>query len=411
MTSLDTSRSVDWDQVLRLIPGYDPFVTAGACAFDTEAADTAVGFFHDCITHVKGELAGEPLILAAWQQAVVGHLFGWKRSDGTRRYREALVFVPRKNGKTLLASGLALYALFCDGEPGAEIYAAAADREQARLLWDVSRRQIQTEPALYSACRLYQHSIVIESMGSSFKAISADATTKHGFSSHFVVMDELHAQRDSELVDVLLTSMGARRQPLMVYLTTSDFERPSVCNEKYEYATKVRDGIIEDPSFLPVIYEAEQDADWTDPEVWEKANPNLGVSLSREYLERECRRAKESAAYINTFKRLHLNIRTQADVAWIEMDKWSACERELHPDDLEGRPCFAGLDLASTRDLTAFVLYFPDDDHAVLPFFWVPREGALQRERRDRVPASREGRRDLPQANPRNMHIKMHITH
>jgi phage terminase large subunit-like protein len=194
-TNGSTSGSVDWEEVLPQIPGYDPFATAGDCVFDPKAADHVVGFFQDCLTHVKGEHAGAPLVLGPWQQAVVGNLFGWKRPDGTRRYREALIFVPRKNGKTILAAGLALYSFFCDGEPGAEVYCAAADRDQARLLWDVARRQILHEPALQESCRLYQHSIVIEELGASFKAISADAATKHGYNSHFVVVDELHAQR------------------------------------------------------------------------------------------------------------------------------------------------------------------------------------------------------------------------
>jgi phage terminase large subunit-like protein len=159
-----------------------------------------------------------------------------------------------------------------------------------------------------------------------------------------------------------------------------------VCNEKHAYATKVRDGVIEDPSFLPVIYEASPDDDWTDPEVWARVNPNLGVSLQREYLERECRRAREQPAYQNTFRRLHLNVRTESDVVWIPIDRWDACLADFHPDDLEGKTCYAGLDLASTTDLCALVLYFPEDGHAVLPFFWAPREGALRREKRDRVP-------------------------
>ncbi len=401
-TSAGSSSSVDWETVLPQIPGYDPFATARDCTFDEEAADLAVGFFRECLTHVKGAQAGQPFVLAPWQQAVVGNLMGWKRPDGTRRYREALIMVPRKQGKTLMAAGLALHAFFCDGEPGSEIYAAAADRDQARLLWDVARRMIQNEPALFESCRLYQHSIVIETMGSCFKAISADAATKHGYNSHFVVVDELHAQRDRELVDVLLTSMGARRQPLMVYLTTSDFERPSICNEKHDYACKVRDGILEDPSFLPVVYEAAHDAEWTSKDVWAQVNPGLGQSLNLEYLERECRRAQEQPSYENTFKRLHLNIKTQADVAWLSMADWDACAARVPPDDLRRKTCYAGLDLASTTDLTAFVLYFPEDGHRVLPFFWAPRENAVKREHRDRVPYTawaRDGHLQLTEGN------------
>jgi len=378
--------AVEWPRVLGLIPGYDPWATAGECTFDAAAADHVVGFFQDCLVHVKGEWAGRPLVLAPWQRAVVGNLFGWKRPDGTRRFREALIYVPRKSGKTLCASGLALYTLFCDGEVGSEVYCAAADREQAKLLWDVAKRQVLAHPVLAESCKVYQNSIVIETMGSSFKAISADANTKHGYNSQCVIVDELHAQPDRELVDVLQTSTGARRQPLFISLTTADFARESICNEKYEYATKVRDGVIEDPSFLPVVYEAKPEDDWADPAVWERVNPNLGVSLSRDYLERECRRAKEQPAYQNTFRRLHLNIRTEADVAWLQLDKWDACLADFHPDELEGKSCYAGLDLASTTDLCALVLYFPEDGHAVLPFFWAPREGALKREKRDRVP-------------------------
>jgi len=376
----------DWERLLRLVPGYDPFATAGDCAFDPRAADDVVGFFRDCLTHVKGALAGQPFLLADWQKAVVGNLFGWKRPDGTRRYREALIYVPRKAGKSLAASGIGLYALFCDGEKGAEIYVAAADRDQARLIWDIARRQIVNEPALRKACTLYQHSIAVESVGSSFKAISADAHTKHGYNSHVVIVDELHAQPTPDLVDVLQTSTGARRQPLIVYLTTADFERPSICNDKYAYACKVRDRVLDDPAFLPVIYEAKPDADWTDPAVWASANPNLDVSLPLEYLRRECGRALEQPSYQNTFKRLHLNMRTQADVAWFDIRQWDACGGPFHPGDLEGRPCFAGLDLASTQDLTALVLFFPADGNAVLPFFFAPEDTARLRERRDRVP-------------------------
>jgi len=326
--------AVEWETVLGLVPGYDPWATAGECTFDAPEADRAVGFFAECLTHVKGEWAGRPFVLAPWEQAIVGNLFGWKRPDGTRRYREALVYVPRKQGKTLMAAGLALYVLFCDGEPGSECYCAAADRDQAKLLWDVAKHEVLASPVLSGACRVYQNSIAVESMGSSFKAISADAKTKHGYNSQLVVVDELHAQTDRELVDVLLTSTGARRQPLVVYLTTADFERESVCNEKHAYATKVRDGVIPDPSFLPVVFEAKESDDWTDPEVWRRVNPNIGVSLSLDYLERECRRARETPAYQNTFKRLHLNMKTQADVAWLDVARWDACRESFRAEDL-----------------------------------------------------------------------------
>ncbi len=207
--------------------------------------------------------------------------------------------------------------------------------------------------------------------------------------AHGIIIDELHAQPNRELVDVLTTSTAARRQPLIVYITTADFDRDSICNEKYDYACKVRDGVIDDPAFLPVIYEASSDADWTDPQVWAAANPNLGVSVSQEYLERECQRAQETPTYENTFKRLHLNMKTQQDVRWLSLEQWDACGGvEIDPNALEGKECFAGLDLSTTTDVSALVLLFKEDDGevALLPRFWVPADNARKRERRDRVP-------------------------
>ncbi|MCA9312294.1 MAG: hypothetical protein KDA21_13855, partial [Phycisphaerales bacterium] len=245
-TSAATS---SWDDLLRLVPGYDPFAGAGACTFDEDAATRAIGFFGDCLTHVKGQLAGQSFQLEPWQRSIVANIFGWKRPDGTRRYREALIYVPRKNGKSCLAAGICLYLLFCDGERGAEIYSAAAERDQAALVFDVAKHMVLSEPVLAGACKVFTKAIAIEEVGSTYKAISADANTKHGYNTHGVVIDELHAQRNRDLVDVLVTSTGSRRQPLVVHITTADYDRPSVCNDKLDYATKVRDGIIEDASF------------------------------------------------------------------------------------------------------------------------------------------------------------------
>lgn len=416
-TTASTSAAIsNWDDELRLIPGYDPFADAGACAFDEEAAARAIGFFADCLTHVKGELAGQAFQLEPWQRSIVANIFGWKRPDGTRRYREALIYVPRKNGKSCLAAGICLYLLFCDGERGAEIYSAAAERDQAALVFDVAKHMVLSEPVLAGACKVFTKAIAIEEVGSTYKAISADANTKHGYNTHGVVIDELHAQRNRDLVDVLLTSTGSRRQPLVIHITTADYDRPSVCNDKHDYAIKVRDGIIEDPSFLPVIYEATREDDWTSPETWRKCNPNLGVSISAEYMARECQRAQDSPSYENTFKRLHLNIRTEQDVRWLSMAKWDACGGPINPDALVGQRCWAGLDLGSTADLTALCLLFPDTDedfYRALWWFWAPADNAYRRERRDRVPYvtwSREGLVELTDGDETDYrHIRQRI--
>ena len=382
MTSLATSIQAD---LAGLIPGYDPIATAGDCWFDEAAAEKALSFFPDCLTHVKGELARTPFILEPWESAIIANMFGWKRPDGSRRYREVFIYVPRKNGKTCVAAGIVLLVLFTDGEAGAEIYSAAADRDQAVLVFAQAEGMVLQDEDMSARTQIYKTGKSIVFGNSSYKAISAEANTKHGYNTHLAVIDELHAQPNRELVDVLTTSTGARRQPLIVHITTADFDKPSICNEKLDYASKVRDGIIEDPSFLPVIYEAAIDDDWTSPEVWAKANPNLGVSVSLEYLERECERAKNVPAYENTFKRLHLNIRTEQDVRWLGVEKWDACKEPV--PHLVGKRCIAGLDLSTKSDITALVLLFRNEGmYSVLPYFWIPSARAHDKETQDRVP-------------------------
>jgi len=394
------------DEVLRLIPGYDPFATAGDCRFDRRAAQRAVDFFRECLTFTAGEWRGQPFALQPWQQAIVGNLFGWKRSDGMRRYREVFIYVPRKCGKSELAGGLGNLLTFGDREPGAQVYCAAADREQARLVFNAAKTMVLAEPALARRSRIYTNAIVVESTGSVFKVVSAEAYTKHGLNAHGVIIDELHAQPDRELVDVLTTATGARRQPLIIYITTADYDRQSICNEKYAYALKVRDGVFADPAFLPVIYEAGPQEDWTDPATWARANPNLHVSVSAEYLRRECQRAQETPTYENTFKRLHLNLRTQQDVRWLSLEQWDACgATPVDEDELAGRDCYGGLDLSTTTDVSALVLLFRDEDGGVtlLPYFWVPGDNAERRERRDRVPYQTWARQGLLELTPGNV--------
>lgn len=387
-----------WRELFRLIPGYDPIASAPAGAwFDADTADKCVLFFETYLSHIEGQIAGQPLRLEPWQQAIVGCAFGWKLADGTRRYREVFQYVPRKNGKSTMLGGLVNLVAFCDDEPGGQIYSAAAEREQAALVYRQAKGMILNNPELSAGVKLYATFKSIEyPNGVVYKALSADADTKHGFNSSFICSDELHAHRSRDLIDVLQTSTGSRRQPMLWHITTADFDRESICNEKYDYACKVRDngGDPErpgfDPAFLPVIFEAKPDADWTDPAVWRRANPNLNVSVSEDYLRRECQRAKETPTYLNTFKRLHLNIRTTNDVAWLLMEKWDACGGPVDEAALAGRRCYGGLDLSSKIDITAWSMVFPPDGDdplwRILVRFWVPGDNARQRERRDRVP-------------------------
>ena len=400
--------SVEWQELLRLIPGYDPFRDAAGCWFDETAARQALEFFPGALQHVEGDLAGQPFRLERWQQAAIANLIGWKKLDRqgreVRRYRECLLYVPRKNGKTPLIAGLGLFVLFLDPEAGQQNYIAAADREQAGKTFKHAKEMVARAPALSKRCRIYggtapmgQSKSIVKPDNSFLQILSADAETKHGGNCHLTIIEELHTQPNRDLVDVLTTSTASqnRKQPLTVYVTTADFNRPSICNEKHDYACKVRDGIIRDAAFLPVIYEALQSDPWDDPATWRKANPNLGVSVSLDYLERECQKAKEIPAYENTFRRLHLNQRTETDTRAVPMDKWDAAGEPFDIEELAGRTCYLGLDLSTTTDLSAVAALFPPleaEPWRVLMRFWAPEDEARQRERRDRVPYSQWAR-------------------
>jgi len=386
---------------MRLVPGYDPFATAGKdCWFDDQAAERAIAFFPGCLRHIEGALYGEAFELEPWQEAVVGNLFGWKRKDRNgrtiRRYRKLFLFVPRKNGKTPLAAGIGLHVLFVDQERGQQGYIAAADREQAGVLFRHARGMVEMEPELLDRATIFggtapagqSKSIVRNVDGSFLRVISADADSKHGGNLSIGIIDELHAQPNRKLTDVLVTSMASanRPQPLLIYITTADYDRPSICNEEYEYAAKVRDGIIDDVTYLPVIYEATKDDDWTSAEAWQQANPNYGVSVSPEYLASECKRAQETPAFENEFKRLHLNIRTEQSVRLIQLSQWDACAGDVPMESLRGMPAFAAMDLSTVNDVAALVLVWRDgEEYLCRPWFWLPRGTAEQRQRYDRV--------------------------
>lgn len=383
---LAARRGMNLHELILTVPGWDPHQQAGEAYFDEAAAWRAVDFVHAHLTHTKGQDAGKPLLLEPWQVAILANIFGWKRPDGLRRFREVFIYVPRKNGKSTLAAAIILYLLACDGERGAEVYSAAGSKEQAALIWGTAADMIQNRAALRDRFSTYQNgkSIVYRAGGSTYKAIPSDAKLRHGFNAHGVVVDEVHVLPNGDLVDVLVTSTGARRQPLVVYVTTADFDRQSVCNELHDTAVAVRDNGGHqdrpgwDPGFLPVVYEAQPSDDWTSPEVWKRANPNLGVSLRLDYVQREAARALRSPRVRNSFLRLQLNIRTQAEVAWVPMELWDLCVGTVTREQLKGLLCYGGLDLASRKDLVAFSLYFPEL-HAVLCRFWWPEQNLRRR--------------------------------
>jgi phage terminase large subunit-like protein len=327
--------------------------------YDAEAADRVVNFIEQFCSHVKGHQG--PFLLEDWQKDdIIRPLFGWKRADGRRKYRTCYIEIPRKNGKSNLTAAIALYLLVAEQEAGAEIISAAGDRNQARIVFDIAAAMVGQNKSLASRCKTLQHAIYYKN--SFYKSISAEARTKHGFNCSAVLFDELHTQKDRELYDVLTTSVAARQQPLILMLTTAGYDTNSICYEVHDYAERVLNGEIDDPTFLPVLYRAAKEDDWTQEATWKKANPGYGSICRKEYFEQEVAKCKANPAVLNTFLRLHLNIWTGSDVAWITDHEFMRGARPL-PDDnyLKKLPCWGGLDLASTRDLTAFALLFWDE--------------------------------------------------
>lgn len=371
-----------WRSLFALIPKYDPDATrAGGEWFDGTAADRALEFFAAGLKHIEGKFAGQPFVLEPWQQAIVGCIFGWKRADGSRRYREVMLGVPRGNGKTPLAAGICLYVLFCDNEPGAQIYGAAAEVAQASLLFRQVRGMVERAPALARGCVIVPStkSIILKSdPASTYRVVSSDAGGKHGYNPQLIIDDELHAWEGRDLIEAFQSAFAkkGRRQPLWLHITTRDFDRPSVCNEKWKYAEDVRAGICPDSAFLPVLYQPDESDTWTDERTWEKCNPNIDVSVDRVSLRRLCEQAKANPAIENTFKRLHLNARTEQDMRVIRMDAWDASAETFTLGDMSGQRCFVGLDLSSKDDLTSVGLVFPQEDDRcrVTAFSFCPEE-------------------------------------
>lgn len=397
-----------WRQRLGIIPGYDAEATAGDAWFDPAIAEKFLEFFPVCLRHIEGAVAGQPFILEPWQQAIVANLFGWQRLDErgrqVRRYRELFFYAPRKQGKSPLCAGLGLAVLFCDDEIGQQNYIGAGDREQAGKLFRYAKGMVERDPDLTRRCRIYggnatagqSRSIVIEEEASFLRIIATDAETAHGDTTHLAIIDELHVQQSRNFFDTVRTSFASlnRRQPLFIQLTTADYDRPSICNEQYQLACRIRDGQISRPDFLPVIYEAPatlegMELDYTDPavyqneQIWAIANPNLDVSVSRAFLRGEFQRAQDTTGYLPTVLRLHLNVRTQQVSMWLDLQRWDASAGQVDAGALRGRECWAGLDLGATSDLTSLCLLFPegDDVYQALWYNWVPEETAKKRAR------------------------------
>lgn len=396
--------------------------------FDEQRAGRAIRFFPMAFRHYKGEWGplpgvraqGLPIELEDWQAFLVGSLFGWLRRDTTkpedhprawvRRFRRFYLEVAKKNGKSLLAAGLANILTFFDGEPGAEGYFAATKKDQAALPWKDARALVHASPALSRRIRGHEQKATVYQLydpttSSFLKPLSNEAGGEEGINPHLVIIDELHRAKDRTLNDMLVHSSGARSQPMLGQITTAGEIGESIWAEEHDYATSVVEGTVDDDEMLVLIYMLDPDDDPFDESVWPKSNPNLGVSVNIEEMRARAREARAEPRRLNSFLRLRMNRRAQNESSFMPMDHWAKCGDE--PEITDGDTVFGGLDIGWSRDLTAFVLWVPNDDgkFSLRPLFWMPEESAELRRTRDRIPYdvwAREGWLTLTEGNVRD---------
>ena len=360
--------------------------------YDKRAADYAVAFIQ-ALTHTKGRWAGRPFELIDWQEQIIRDLFGTLKPDGYRQFTTAYVEIPKKQGKSELAAAVALLLTCADGEERAEVYGCAADRQQASIVFEVAADMVRMCPPLAKRVKILrsQKRIIYTPTNSFYQVLSAEAYSKHGFNISGVVFDELHTQPNRKLFDVMTKGSGdARTQPLYFLITTAGSDMHSICWEQHEKALDILAGKKHDPRFYPVIYGAGMDEDWTSETVWKKANPSLGITVDISKVRDACESAKQNPAEENSFRQLRLNQWVKQEVRWMPMTVWNQNSTPVNEQALEGRPCYGGLDLSSTSDITAFVLVFPpeepDEPYWILPKLWLPEDTLDLRVARDHVP-------------------------
>lgn len=364
--------------------------------FDAAAADHVCEFFETLLVHTQGEHAGKPFLLLDWQREILREVYGWKRkSNGLRRYSTVYVSVPKGTGKSEVGGGLALYHLVADGEQEAEVYSAAGDRLQASICFKRAKQMVLASPELAKRIEIYTNSLYYPPTRSTYTALSAIAATKHGYAPSAVIFDELHVQKTRDLWDTLTMGLGKRAQPMLFVITTAgEEEEGSIYCEIDDYAQQVQADPAMDESWFVYIRRASKKLNWSSEKAWKEANPSYGITVKKEFLEKEARLARSSPARLASFRRLYLNQRVQAVNRWIAPEAWAQCAGELDfralEEELAGRECYGGLDLASKTDLTALVLCFPPENtdtgtYDFLSYFWTPEQRIFEQERGTQV--------------------------
>ena len=436
----------DLVDLLQQIPNYNVFTEAEGYHFSTDEANKIIGFIINECVFPEGELTGKPFVPERWQWAIYLNMYCWfvNEKPAVRRFNEVLIYLPRKNGKTSAFGAIpALISIFVDSEKRSQNFCCAADTEQASLNFRHAAYMVEQNPRLLNRLcngRVKHGTRFMETkLGRTLKVLSSIADTKHGLSPNYVGVDEVHAHASSELIDVMVTGTAARPSPLIIYTTTADYDRPSVCNELHKRGTLLCQGLQSDPNFLPVIYEALPTDDWESPAVWRKANPNFGISIQERWFNTELNRVRNNPANLNRFLRLHLNIRTSAETTWIPLHIWNATnpqyesgemltvpqikeKMESFPDwfpitqdnvrwayssidillhshreyytwffskveELVDEDYFAGYDHTAVSDIASLNLFFPNQ-RVTLSFNWVPAESIERRSMEEQVPYS-----------------------
>lgn len=357
--------------------------------FDPEAAERPVQFIERFCRHHKGKWAGQLMVLAEWQRRILRIAFGWKRRNGTRRFRTVYVEIPRKNGKSQLAAALGLFLVLADGEQGAEVYSSATKKDQARIVFGTAAVIVSKSPELGQFIKSYKSSLQVPQTLSFFQPLGADSDTLDGLNPHGNIVDELHAHSDRGVWDVLQSALGAREQPMTIAITTAGkLDELGVGWEQHDYARKVLDQDFDDDAYFAFIAAADEEdkGRWFDLATQMKANPNFGISVGPEYLAERATTAQRQQGALHEYLTKHLNVWSQESDRWLQLDHWKACEDPIaagadrralftaREQLLRGKPCRAGLDLSSKLDLTAIVLEFIGKDGEVflLPYFWIP---------------------------------------
>ena len=374
------------------LKGYQPTRFMLPTSHYDKKADRAVTFI-ESLCHTKGKWAGKRFWLLPWQERLIRDIFGIVKPDGNRQFRTAFVEICKKVGKSELAAAIALYLLYADNEPSAEVYGATADRQQASIVLDVAKQMVEMSPALMKRSKLISATKRIVNYGNAgfYQVLSAEVGSKHGFSISGFVFDEIHTQPNRQLYDVLTKySSDARQNPLHFIITTAGKDRHSIAFELHTKAIDILEGRRVDPTFYPVVYGLKDDEGWEDEANWYKVNPSLGYTVDIERLRDAYREAKQNPADEMTFKWIRMNMWVSSTTSWIPDAIFMKGNEPIDMRRLEGRDCYAGLDLSSTGDITALVLIFPprntDEKYILVPYFWVPEDTISQRVKANSVP-------------------------